>query len=74
MKFIFELDRADDMEATMQITMRVHEWKKLKQKLVNEYPTWHLASAISDLLSAADKHFEKRIVDNERELKTGREE
>ncbi len=52
-KMFFE--NVADIEATMQITMKLSDWKALQATLQNKWPAWNLSSRISDLLIAAEK-------------------
>ena len=55
MQMRFVIEKPDEAEATMKITMTVREWRELGDQLKNEYPSWRLGSAINRLVSHARK-------------------
>lgn len=57
MKTRFMLERPDDCEATLKITMTLKEWDQLRAQLSHAWPSWKLSSAITDLLTQARKVF-----------------
>lgn len=59
MKFEFSLCKPDELEATMEITMTVKEWRKLKNLIANDYPGYSFSQQISELIYEAEKHFYK---------------
>ncbi len=60
MRTKFYLDNPDDMQATMEITMSVKEWKELKEELSDKYPSWQLSSSIMSLICQAEKVFNEK--------------
>ncbi len=58
MKAKFRFNNPDELEATMEITMNVSEWKRLKKQLQTGYPGWRLSSAISCLVENATNVFD----------------
>lgn len=66
MKFSFQLQNTDNIEATVSITMPVRDWKALFNQLreANIAYTWpasDLADVSRDIVTAAIEKFEKVI-------------
>lgn len=61
MKFMIHTDRVDTMEATMQITMTVAQWRQLREQIDTAHPGWKFATAIRELIERADAHFEENV-------------
>ena len=58
MKATYQLNRTDQIEATMTITMTVSEWKDLAaQQKDREWPSWRFAGAIQDMIRKAEEKF-----------------
>lgn len=51
----FMIEKPDDVEATMKITMSVREWTELRDQLADKWPSSWMSGAITDLLSQARK-------------------
>jgi hypothetical protein len=51
----FMIERPDEIEATLKITMKVKDWEILREQLVGKWPSSDLSSTITDLLSQARK-------------------
>lgn len=48
----------NDIELTLEVTMSLGSWKKLKEQVDSQSsPSWDLRHKISDLVSYAEKHF-----------------
>lgn len=58
MKAKVQFDDFREMTATMQITMTLREWVKLKDVIGEKYPGWKFAGIIRDMINDAQKHFE----------------
>jgi hypothetical protein len=41
----------------MTVTMKLSEWKALKEQLPQKWPAWELSSCISKMVIEAAKHF-----------------
>ena len=50
-----------EIEATIQVTMKMSEWQELQGQLVADYPSWKLGSVISELIFETNQtaHFTK---------------
>lgn len=57
MKARFKMENPKDAEYTMTLTMTANEWEKLRNQLVEKWPSGSLSSAISDLLEQARRIF-----------------
>jgi hypothetical protein len=57
MKAIFNVENPNDVEFTLTITMRLGDWKRLKEQLGRDYPAWRLGRAIVDMVQQAGAHF-----------------
>ena len=57
MKSTFGIEKPDEVEATMTITMKIKEWRALKNQLGTDWPSWKLSSHISSVVSLANKTF-----------------
>jgi hypothetical protein len=57
MKARMKVEKPEDIEATITITMRLSEWEALRDQLVAKYPSWKLSGVIDDLLSQGRKIF-----------------
>lgn len=57
----FKLDRPDYINATMEITMPLIEWKRLLNKIRDNKPhsgeDWDLANKIVDMVDEAEKAY-----------------
>jgi hypothetical protein len=51
MKSKFKLDNYNNVNATLELTMTVYEWKLLGKQLAHEYPAWRVEDAIGKMLS-----------------------
>ena len=52
-----KVEKPDDVEFTMTITMKATEWENLRDTLATKWPASELSYRISDLLSQARKIF-----------------
>jgi len=55
MKARYMLENPEEIQATMKITMPVHKWEELRDKLNDRYPSWELSAAITRILCDARK-------------------
>ena len=66
MKSSFQIDRPDDMSATLTITLKVGEWRGLRDRLNSglalkyHWLVEDLAKSINEILADADKVFYAR--------------
>lgn len=49
------IEKPDDVEVTLTLTMKASEWCDVRDQLQNKYPSWQLSSAITDMLSKIRK-------------------
>jgi hypothetical protein len=62
----FQLEKPDDAEATLRVTMTVKEWKQVRHALERS-PAWtanHFGRSIGEAIDAAEKVFYSRISDD----------
>jgi len=57
MKGVFKLTEPDGMDASLTITMKIGEWKKLKACITDSYPGWVVTGMIRDLVIKAEQAF-----------------
>lgn len=57
MRLNLRLADPDKLEATATITMTVGEWRRLREQLVSQHPSWRLASAIDEAIRDAERVF-----------------
>lgn len=65
MRANFKIDKPDALTATMTVNMTVGEWKALREALKTDYAGNRFGYMIRDLVSAAEKHFDKTHADGE---------
>ncbi|WP_186095645.1 hypothetical protein [Burkholderia gladioli] len=58
MKAKFKIERPDDVPMTLTLTMTGGQWKKLRDQLPREYPSWKLSSVITEMVNQASAVFE----------------
>ena len=57
MRATLRLTDPDDMDATMTLTMKLKHWKELRDQLADRWPAADLTSAISSIVTKAERHF-----------------
>lgn len=57
MKARFMLENPDEIQATMKITMRVKDWKELRDQLAQKWPSSQLSVAITSVVAEASKAY-----------------
>lgn len=57
MKTVFRIERPDDVQMVLTVTMTLGEWRKLQEQLSSSYPSWRLSSAISEMVLEAKSAF-----------------
>lgn len=57
MRARLKIEKPEDIEATITMTMTLQEWELLRDQLKQAHPSWRLASVIDDLLSQGRKVF-----------------
>lgn len=53
----FKLVDPDEMLATVELTMKVGEWRKVMDQLPSSWPANDIRYPIRDLIRKAEKHF-----------------
>lgn len=57
MRIKYSLNDTDSVEATLNITMPIKEWKQLMGQLQDCWPSWKLGGAISNLITKAERAY-----------------
>ena len=52
---------ADKLELTLDVTMTLEEWKRLREQLSGHYPAWRLGQAITNLVSRAEQNYNEEV-------------
>lgn len=60
MKARIALTDPNEVEVTVTLTMKLKDWKRLRDQVADQYPGWELRSVISDLVAKAGSHFEEQ--------------
>ena len=53
MKGTFRIEKPDNLEASITLTMKMYEWGELKEQLRNKGPSGHLSEVITSLIDLA---------------------
>jgi len=54
----YKIQKLDDVNATLSVTMTIQAWRELREQLAQKYPSWQFGDNISQMLLKFDKHFE----------------
>ena len=65
------VERPDDIEMTLKLTMPMSDWDKLRDQLNQSYPGWRLSAAINQMMASARKVHRADEVDCFDECSTG---
>ena len=57
-KGTFGIQKLDDVEATLSVTMTVGEWREVLSQLSTKWPSWKFGEVILNMISAFSKNFE----------------
>lgn len=57
MKAVILISNPDSVELELNLTMTLHDWKRLRAQLVGDYPSWKMSSLISAMVIKAEKQF-----------------
>ena len=58
MKMIFRATKPNSIEMALTMTMTLNEWQEFQKQLMDKYPSWQVAGAITDMTLAAQQAFE----------------
>ncbi len=53
----FKVENPDDVVITLTVSMKLPEWKELKDQQMEKWPSSSFKSTIGDLIRKADLHF-----------------
>ena len=56
-----EVINPDVIEMKLSITMRIKEWRLLKEQLSNKWPSYDLSGEISDIIRQAESTFYPKV-------------
>lgn len=57
MKAMMKVEKPDDIEFTLTVTMRLGDWVALQKQLEDGWPACDLSMRITDMRYQATKHF-----------------
>lgn len=57
LKATIKIQRPEDVEVSMTLTMPLREWIELQTQLPSKYPAWRFSAAINALVSQAKAQF-----------------
>lgn len=60
----FYMDKPEEMDCTIVITMPLKDWESLREGIQDKYPSSQLKRIITDLVSAAGKVFTEQADDD----------
>lgn len=60
MRARIELQNPDAAIATVTISAPIGEWRKVREQLINEYPSWCLSSLLREVITKAEAHFDAK--------------
>lgn len=52
-----KVTKPDEIVFTLELTMTLREWKKIKAQLATEWPSWELGDEISNMIRQANAKF-----------------
>ena len=53
----FGIQKLDDVEATLSVTMTVGEWQEVLSQLSTKWPSWKFGEVILSMITAFNKNF-----------------
>ena len=56
-----KVENPDAVEMTLTLTMPLGQWRRLKEQLGNAWPAWDVGSAIREMITKAETHFEAKV-------------
>lgn len=60
MKTKLKATNTKDIEFELTMTMTLERWQELQEQLSRDWPSWELSSAISDMVTQANKVYLNR--------------
>jgi hypothetical protein len=58
----FKLKNYQQLEATLELTMTISDWKTLREQLpTNAYPSWKLSGGIDSMIYKLFKQIDEKI-------------
>ena len=58
MKATYQFADADNLDATLSVTMKVSEWRQLMRQMPTGWPSWKFSAAIADMIAEANRRFD----------------
>jgi hypothetical protein len=60
MKAKFRLEKVDEVDATLTITMSIAKWRKLQEALIiDERPAWEFSAVIKTMIAKAIREYQE---------------
>lgn len=53
----FGIQKLNDVEATLTVTMTVGEWREILEQLSQKWPSWKFGEVILAMITAFNKNF-----------------
>lgn len=66
MKSKLFVEKPNEIEMTLQITMPLGDWRKLKNQLGTGYPVWRLSEEITFMIKKAEAQFGPKSEDEKK--------
>ncbi len=63
MKSKFGIQKLDDVNATLTVTMRISDWRELREQQGTKYPGWKFGAEIAEMIRDFNTHFYGREED-----------
>lgn len=57
MNAFMEIKNPDSIEVSLTLTMKLKDWKELREQLPEKWPAWDIGSAITDMVRQAEVRF-----------------
>ena len=57
MRSKFGIQKLDEVEATLTMTMTVSEWREVEKQLSTKWPSWKFGEVILEMITSFDKTF-----------------
>jgi hypothetical protein len=54
MRARFQIENADQVEATLSVTMPIKDWKRFREQLPSAFPSWEFAAKIVHMIQVAE--------------------
>jgi hypothetical protein len=55
MRGTFKIEKPEDIDLTLTVTMSLREWRVLKDQMTSDHPSWKLRGLIGDAVRKAEQ-------------------